>query len=128
MLVIPFATISVLLITMKFKPLMFFSKLFHSSRGQQALPLLLICVFSLAGCAEKGIPPKPEDGVLIYAALNPMTEDLEKSITRFNTSHEDVQIEVRDYSDENGEERLFTELSLGQIGRASCRERVLSHV
>ena len=65
--------------------------------------------------AEKDIPPKPEDGVLVYAALNPMTEDLEKSITRFNTSHEDVQIEVRDYSDESGVDRLVTELSLGQV-------------
>ena len=76
--------------------------------------MVLVAVL-LAGCAEKDIPPKPEDGVLVYAALNPMTEDLEKSITRFNTSHEDVQIEVRDYSDESGVDRLVTELSLGQV-------------
>ena len=88
---------------------------FCNSRGQQALPLLLICVLFLSGCAQKDIPPKPEDGVLIYAALNPMTEDFEKSITRFNTSHEDVQIEVRDYSDESGVDRLITELSLGRV-------------
>ena len=79
------------------------------------LPLLLVCIFFLVGCAQKDIPPKPEDGVLIYAALNPMTEDIEKSITRFNTSHEDVQIEVRDYSDESGVDRLVTELSLGYV-------------
>jgi ABC-type glycerol-3-phosphate transport system substrate-binding protein len=77
--------------------------------------LLVLVAVLLAGCAEKDIPPKPEDGVLVYAALNPMTEDLEKSITRFNTSHEDVQIEVRDYSDESGVDRLVTELSLGQV-------------
>lgn len=76
--------------------------------------MVLVAVL-LAGCAEKDLPPKPEDGVLIYAALNPITEDLEKSITRFNTSHEDVQIEVRDYSDESGVDRLVTELSLGQV-------------
>ena len=77
--------------------------------------LLVLVAVLLAGCAEKDLPPKPEDGVLIYAALNPITEDLEKSITRFNTSHEDVQIEVRDYSDESGVDRLVTELSLGQV-------------
>ena len=77
--------------------------------------LLVLVAVLLAGCAQKDIPPKPEDGVLIYAALNPMTEDLEKSIARFNTSHEDVQIEVRDYSDESGVDRLITELSLGQV-------------
>ncbi len=88
---------------------------FCNSRGQQALPLLLVCIFFLTGCAEKDLPPKPEDGVLVYAALNPVTKDLEKSITRFNTSHEDVQIEVRDYSDENGVDRLTTELSLGRV-------------
>ena len=60
-------------------------------------------------------PPAPEDGVLIYAALNPVTKDLDKSITQFNTVHKDVQIEVRDYSDENGVQRLLTELALGQV-------------
>ena len=77
--------------------------------------LLLGCLLFLVGCAEKDLPPKPEDGVLIYAALNPMTEDLDKSIARFNNAHEDVQIEVRDYSDESGVDRLITELSLGQV-------------
>lgn len=76
-------------------------------------PLLLVCVLCLAGCAEKNLPPKAEDGVLIYAALNPVSEDLDRSIKRFNAAHEDTQIEVRDYSDEGGVERLFTELSLG---------------
>ncbi len=88
---------------------------FFRSRGQQMLPLLLGCLLFLVGCAEKDLPPKPEDGVLIYAALNPMTEDLDKSIARFNNAHEDVQIEVRDYSDERGVDRLITELSLGQV-------------
>ena len=77
--------------------------------------LLVLAAVFLVGCAEKDLPPKPEDGVLIYAALNPMTEDLDKSIARFNNAHEDVQIEVRDYSDERGVDRLITELSLGQV-------------
>ena len=77
--------------------------------------LLVLAAVFLVGCAEKDLPPKPEDGVLIYAALNPMTEDLDKSIARFNNAHEDVQIEVRDYSDESGVDRLITELSLGQV-------------
>ncbi|MDE6881404.1 MAG: hypothetical protein K2P20_08605, partial [Oscillospiraceae bacterium] len=36
-------------------------------------------------------------------------------IDYFNRTHEDIQIEVRDYSDENGVERLLTELALGQV-------------
>ena len=32
--------------------------------------LLVLVAVLLAGCAEKDIPPKPEDGVLVYAALN----------------------------------------------------------
>ena len=77
--------------------------------------LLILTAILLSGCAGKDRPPKPEDGVLIYAALNPVSEELNKSITRFNDSHEDVRIEVRDYSDESGVKRLFTELSLGQV-------------
>ena len=41
--------------------------------------LVLVAVF-LAGCAEKDIPPKPEDGVLIYAALNKLSPWLEYNI------------------------------------------------
>ena len=77
--------------------------------------LLLLAAILLSGCGGRDRPPKPEDGVLIYAALNPVTAELDKSITKFNASHEDVQIEVRDYSDESGVKRLFTELSLGQV-------------
>ena len=79
------------------------------------LVLVVLGVLLLAGCSERVSPPKAEEGVLIYAALNPVTEELTKSVERFNKSHPDVQIEVRDYSDEHGVERLLTELSLGQV-------------
>ena len=96
---------------------MFFLEHIRSSRGQ-VLPLLLVCILLLNGCGNKDsvdLPPEPEDGVLIYAALNPLPKDLDVTIKRFNLNHEDVKIEVRDYSDENGMERLFTELSLGRV-------------
>ena len=81
--------------------------------------LLAAAALTLAACAADGqdaeLPPEPENRVLIYAALNPVTDALDKSIAQFNTAHEDVQIEVRDYSDENGVQRLLTELALGQV-------------
>lgn len=72
----------------------------------------------LTACAPTGgqeLPPEPEEGVLIYAALNPVKKELREYIERFNKRHEDVQIVVRDYSDENGVQRLLTELALGQV-------------
>lgn len=51
----------------------------------------------------------------MYAALCAVSEELNESIERFNATHEDVRIEVRDYSDENGVERLAAELALGQV-------------
>ena len=82
------------------------------------LPLLLACILFLTACGSGDgveLPPEPEEGILIYAALNPVSNDLRVSINRFNLNHEDVQIEIRDYSDEGGMERLFTELSLGRV-------------
>ncbi|MBD5162754.1 MAG: extracellular solute-binding protein [Oscillibacter sp.] len=68
----------------------------------------------LSACGENQRTPE-EENILIYAALNPVTDKLEKSIARFNEKHEDVQIEIHDYSDEGGRERLQTELVLGQV-------------
>ena len=77
--------------------------------------LVLLAVLTLTACGENQLPPEPEEGVLIYAALNPVTDKLTRSIERFNEKHKDVQIEIRDYSDEGGLERLQTELVLGQV-------------
>lgn len=81
------------------------------------LALAALAALALAACSAGGekLPPEAEDGVLIYAALNPVSSELEKSIKIFNRVQTDVQIEVRDYSDENGMQRLFTELALGQV-------------
>ena len=75
----------------------------------------LSCVLVLPACGESQLPPEPEEGVLIYAALNPVDEKTEISVKKFNDAHEDVQIEIRDYSDEGGIERLRTELVLGRV-------------
>ncbi len=91
------------------------------TRTKWRVPLLLLSIFAaciLSACGSKdGVeqPPEPEEGVLIYAALNPVTDDFTRSVKKFNNAHEDVQIEVRDYSDEHGVERLFAELALGQV-------------
>ena len=85
------------------------------------LALAAVAALALAACGAGGEnlavepPPEAEDGVLIYAALNPLSEDRSKLIEKFNAAHEDIQVEVRDYSDENGMQRLFTELALGQV-------------
>ena len=77
--------------------------------------LLLACVLVLPACGGDQLPPEPEEGILIYAALNPVSKTLQKSVDKFNENHEDVQIEIRDYSDEGGIERLRTELVLGRV-------------
>ena len=77
--------------------------------------LALLAVLVLPGCGERQLSPEQENGVLIYAALNPVSKTLQKSVDKFNENHEDVQIEIRDYSDEGGIERLRTELVLGRV-------------
>ena len=77
--------------------------------------LALLAVFLLPACGGDQLPPEPEEGILIYAALNPVSKTLQKSVDKFNENHEDVQIEIRDYSDEGGIERLRTELVLGRV-------------
>ena len=82
---------------------------------ERRLILLMVGMLFLTACGDQARPPKAEEGVLTYAALNPVTEELGLYIDDFNKSHSDVKIEIRDYSDENGVERLLTELSLGQV-------------
>ncbi len=87
----------------------------RSFRRYALFSLVLTCALVLPACGENQLPPEPEEGVLIYAALNPVTNELTRSIERFNEAHSDVKIEIRDYSDEGGRERLQTELVLGQV-------------
>ena len=87
--------------------------------AKRMLPLLLLAfTLLLSACSSadgEDSYQEPEENVLIYAALNPVTYDLERAINRFNMDHEDIQIEVRDYSDEGGIQRLFVELIAGHI-------------
>ena len=85
-----------------------FSKI--SARGN--FPLALVCVLLLVSC---GVSQEPEDGVLTYAALNKPSKEVLSSIKDFNEKHPDTPIEILDYSDESGLERLRTELVLGQV-------------
>lgn len=81
-----------------------------------ALPLIL------AACNPGGETPAPEEEVttLIYANLTEGGVD-RQAVDKFNSSHEDVQIEVRDYFDEenssgrSGRDRLLTEIGAGKF-------------
>ena len=81
-----------------------------SARGK--FPLALVCVLFLFSC---GISQEAEDGVLTYAALNKPSKEVLSSIKDFNEKHPDTPIEILDYSDEFGLERLRTELALGRV-------------
>ena len=79
---------------------------------------LLLCILPvvvLPACGENRSVPEEEESVLIYAALNPVSRELTRSVKKFNEDHPDAQIEIRDYSDEGGRERLQIELVLGQV-------------
>ncbi len=75
----------------------------------------LSCVLVLPACGENQQPPEAENDILIYAALNPVSSEVQKSIEFFNNERTDIQIEIHDYSDEGGLERLQTELVLGKV-------------
>ena len=76
-------------------------------------PLLLVCLlFLLTSCGSS--QEAEEENVLIYAALNPVTRELESEIGIFNRTHSTKMV-IHDYSDEGGVDRLKTELMLGQV-------------
>ena len=78
------------------------------------LPILFVCMLLfLTSCGNS--QESEEENALIYAALNPVTKELENSIESFNKTHPDTPIEVHDYSDEGGPKRLMTELVLGKV-------------
>ena len=69
----------------------------------------------LAGCKDTGREnPVPEVTTLIYAKISANGGEREP-VDTFNWTHTDVQIEIRDYSDENGCQRLLTELAAGRF-------------
>lgn len=88
---------------------------------REAIAWILIAslILVLPACGGDQRPPEEvqeeHENVLIYAALNPMSQEVKSSIKKFNNTHEDLQIEVHDYSDEGGIERLRTELVLGKV-------------
>ena len=85
--------------------------------------MLAVAALLLTACGTGGadqeqrveLPPEPEEGVMIYAALNPVSRQVQSSIDSFNKDHTNVQIELRDYSDENGPQRLLVELAAGRV-------------
>ena len=80
--------------------------------------LLAVSLLLLAACRNAGgdAPlPESQEGILTYAALNPLTSAQKRRILNFNNSRSDIQIEVLDYSDEGGIDRLLTELALGKV-------------
>ena len=79
------------------------------------LLLCLLAALVLPACGENQSVPEQEEGVLIYAALNPVSSETLDFVEKFNQKHTDVQIEIHDYSDEGGRKRLQTELVLGQV-------------
>ena len=81
--------------------------------------LLALAVCLLAACSAGG-QKESEVTTLIYANLTEGGVD-RGAVSRFNESHQDVQIEVRDYFDDgdssgrSGKERLLTEIGAGKI-------------
>ena len=83
---------------------------------KRALSVLAACILLFSACSaggEEPLPPEPEEGILIYASLNPISNMIQVNVDHFNEDHEDVQIEIRDYSNEGGPERLLLELMAG---------------
>ncbi len=83
--------------------------------------LALLAVFLLPACTAGGQDPVPEPEVttLIYAKVSNDGVDWE-AVKKFNRTHEDVQIEVRNYSllSENGKhgiDLLMAEIAAGQV-------------
>lgn len=80
------------------------------------LLLLLALPLALTACGAGGQSQAPLENTLIYANLRESGPDRE-AIDEFNHTHEDVQIEVRDYLDAEGngdKTRLLAEIIAGK--------------
>lgn len=94
------------------------------STRRSLLPVLAALLLTLTACVSAGgqepLEQEPEVTTLIYANLTEgegIGPDRE-AIERFNKSHTDVQIEVRNYyagEGKSGKERLLTEMLAGDI-------------
>ena len=85
--------------------------------------LLFVALLALPACGSTGgenpveteTEAETDGSVLTFAILNPLENRTKFLVNSFNSSHEDVQIEVWDYSDENGVQRLLLDLVAGNI-------------
>lgn len=68
----------------------------------------------LAACSAGGGVQDWDEHTLVLADVSGRGADRE-AVNRFNYEHEDVKIEVRDYSDEGGLDRLRTEIMAGKV-------------
>ncbi len=78
--------------------------------------LLLAAALTLAACSAGGNTRDWDEHTLVYANLSRNGPDRE-AIDDFNLAHTDVQIEVRDYYDEDGhsgKDRLMAEIAAGK--------------
>lgn len=83
-------------------------------------PLILLMALVLAACSAGGDATEPEVTTLIYANLTgELFDGVDRTaISQFNRTHKDVQIEVRNYYDEDGvsgRQRLLTEIGAGKV-------------
>ena len=88
----------------------------NNEKNSLLLCFFLILAAVLTACSVGSHGPSTDSNILIYANLSVSGPDRE-AIDAFNRTHEDVQIEVRDYLDAEGngdKTRLLTEIISGK--------------
>lgn len=86
---------------------------------------LLAALAVLTGCSTGGgdAPRQEDDGTLVLASFQPfgVSAWVKQAVDEFNSTHTDVQIEIKDYWGETyadgrqGRQRLLTEIASGKI-------------